>query len=67
MGKAGERDMAIEIELDALSGYYTIARAARLLGITPNAVRKRLARHRIPALRVGRQWLVRLDDLRKEQ
>jgi excisionase family DNA binding protein len=64
MGRAGEWDVAIEIELDALAGYVTVAHAARVLRVTPNAIYKRLARERIPALRVGRQWMVRLDDLK---
>jgi excisionase family DNA binding protein len=59
--------MAIEAGVDGLAGYLTVNRIARLLGVTPSAIYKRLARERIPALRVGRQWLVKLDDLRKEQ
>jgi excisionase family DNA binding protein len=50
--------------IDGLLGYVTTKTAARLLGITPNAVVQRIKRHRIPTLRVGSVLLVRLSDIK---
>ena len=47
-----------------MAGYVTTKTAARLLGITPNAVVQRIKRHRIPTLKVGSVLLFRLSDLR---
>ena len=41
----------------------SVAEAAAALGITPEAVRKRLARGTLPGHRVGRTWRVHLDSV----
>lgn len=53
----------IETHTVGLAGYVTPAEAARRLKVSVAAVYKILTRHRIPALRIGHQLMVRLSDL----
>lgn len=43
--------------------YITVAGAAKLLGIKPNTMYKRVIRRNIPALKVGRTVMVRVTDI----
>ena len=52
------------LPFSGLAGYVTVAEAAHLLGITPRAVRYRITAHRLPVLKLGGAFLVRLADLR---
>lgn len=47
-----------------LLGLVTTREAARVLGISPEAVGQRIHRHRIPVIYVGAALLVSLADLR---
>ena len=42
---------------------HTIADAARLLGVSENAVRKRIRRGTLPARKEGDRWLVAIPGL----
>jgi excisionase family DNA binding protein len=43
--------------------HYTTAEVAEKLRITPSGVAKRIQRGELPAVRVGRRWLIRKDTL----
>ena len=47
--------------------YISVAEAAELLDITENAVRKRIHRNSLPAIKEGRDWRIRLADLAAEE
>ncbi len=44
--------------IEGLAGYVTVPVAASELGITPRGVRRLIADGTIPAIRVGRDWLI---------
>jgi excisionase family DNA binding protein len=56
--------MAIVVTMDSLGGYLTPAQVARALGLTTSAVYKVIARTRVPVVKVGRQYYLRLSDFR---
>jgi excisionase family DNA binding protein len=43
--------------------HYTTAEVAEKLRITPDGVAKRIKRGQLPAVRVGRRWLIRKETL----
>jgi excisionase family DNA binding protein len=43
--------------------HYTTAEVATKLRITPSGVARRIQRGQLPAVRVGRRWLIRKDTL----
>jgi excisionase family DNA binding protein len=43
--------------------HYTTAEVAEKLRITPDGVAKRIKRGQIPAVRVGRRWLIPKEPL----
>jgi len=45
------------------SEHYTTAEVAEKLRITPSGVTKRILRGQLPAVRVGRRWLIRRETL----
>jgi hypothetical protein len=49
--------------MDAVQNRLTIAAAARQLGLSDDAVRKRLKAGKLTGFREGRQWYVMLDGL----
>jgi len=48
---------------DALSDYLTVNEAAERRGLTRQAILALISRERLPAKRVGRQWLIHRRDL----
>jgi excisionase family DNA binding protein len=54
----------ILVEMQSLGGYMTPAQVARALRLTTGAVYKLLARTKVPVVKIGRQYYVRLDDIR---
>lgn len=47
-----------------IAGWVTTKEAARLLNVTPEAIRQRIFRHRIPTLKVGSVLLVSLERIK---
>ncbi len=43
--------------------HVSAAEAARLLGLSPTRIGYYIASRRLPAERVGRQWIIRLSDV----
>jgi excisionase family DNA binding protein len=43
--------------------FYTTAEVAAILRMTTDGVVKRIKRGQLPAVRVGRRWLIRKDTL----
>ena len=46
-----------------INPYLSTGEAARILGITPEAVWQNVSTGRIPAIRVGRNWIIPRDEL----
>ena len=46
-----------------LRPFLSTGEAARFLGVTPEAVWQNVVRQRIPAMRVGRNWIIPRDAL----
>jgi excisionase family DNA binding protein len=46
-----------------LSDVVTVAQAAALKGVPPDTVRRRIKRQKLPAIRMGREWLIKKKDL----
>jgi excisionase family DNA binding protein len=44
---------------------YTVSRAAEILDLHPKTVRRFIRDGRIPAHKIGREWRIRLEDLRE--
>ena len=59
MGQDSGQDAGQERPVDGL----TVAAAARQLGITASALRKRLRRGTLPAFKVGEQWYLRREGV----
>ena len=45
--------------------FYTTAQAAEYLGVTPSRVRQLILENRLPAIKVGRDQLIKRNDLEK--
>ena len=52
-----------EANLGPQASLLTVAEAARLAGLTPGALRHHVHRGRLPVVRLGRAWRIRLVDL----
>jgi len=52
------------VDADPRGGEISVAEAAELLGVTPSAVRQRLATGSLPGARVGRDWRIPRAALR---
>lgn len=63
-GSAGTSNVHSEDPLTGITepGTVSVPEAARILGITDRAVRKRIAAGTLPARRVDGRWLVQLED-----
>ena len=46
-----------------LAGWITVSEVAKMLRITPRRVRDFLLKGRLPAMRVGRTWLIQRKDV----
>jgi excisionase family DNA binding protein len=46
-----------------LAGWLTVSEVAKMLRITPRRVRDFLLKGRLPAMRVGRTWLIQRKDV----
>jgi hypothetical protein len=51
--------------VDSLAGWYTLEGAAQALGVSKKAVRYRVMRYRATVVRMGKNDLVNLDELRR--
>lgn len=49
---------------EGIAGLVTLKAAARLLGCTPQSLGERIRRYQVPTVRLGKNVLVRLSELR---
>ena len=55
--------MADEKESQTRDQMFTVSQAAEEIGVTSSALLKAIWRGRVPATRLGSQWIIRYDDL----
>lgn len=57
-------ELGISEPTSAALEWVSTTEAARVAGISTRGIRQRITRGQLPARRIGREWLVRIDDLR---
>jgi hypothetical protein len=55
--------MAVEIQVESIAGLLSMPAVARMLHISENTLRHRIAARPVPIVRLGRQMFLRLDDV----